>query len=107
MLAEGADGDAVAADAGDVAGRDGVAAGLDGDAAVAALAEEVGLCECPLCLWWLISVVVVAVLIMRGLVTVLTEAIGILHPVFTLGSFRRGGVHVDGVEIRCWSHSSG
>ena len=41
VLAEGADGDAVAADAGDVAGGDGVAAGLDSDAIVAALVEEV------------------------------------------------------------------
>lgn len=43
VLAEGADGDAVAADAGYVFGGDGVAAGFDRDAVIAALVEEV--CE--------------------------------------------------------------
>jgi hypothetical protein len=42
-LAERADGDTVAADAGDVLGGDGMAAGFDRDAVVAALVEEV--CE--------------------------------------------------------------
>jgi hypothetical protein len=50
VLAERADGDAVAADAGDVFGGDGVAAEFDRDAVVAALVEEVCDCGCPLCL---------------------------------------------------------